>query len=212
VLSLLLAALYDQEPLLIFRVGKHLVYKMRTIKFSVIFKSSIRLNLLFFIFFSEILVSPPAISGEHNSSIPKIASKEAMEFAHAFGYAHGMQEKMRTPELRDTSPAFARIAAMPESELEEKLAEVYDVIASPDELSEVSKLIKTSGGKILARDYEVIVKKYGSDIQAYSDSLPILLRASVVEASHTPGWGAVRRIGRDARFFGLVLQRVMVSN
>jgi hypothetical protein len=162
--------------------------------------------LLYAICVSAIAVSSPAMSAS------KPASDKAVEFTRAFGDAHSLQKKMQMPELRDANPAFARIATMSEAELEQQLAEVYDVIASPDELSKVSELLKTPAGKLLAKDYEMIVKQYACDMLAYSNSLPVEQRSPVLEASRAPGWVAVRRIANDARYFGLILQRVMAAD
>ena len=137
------------------------------------------------------------------------ASTHAIQLVNAFGHARDMKERMQSPELRDANPAFARIATMPETELANLIAGVFDTIASAKELSEVSRLLKSRGGKILARDYNRILKDFACDVQAYSLAIPASVRSTVQDAGRSPGWLAMRRIGGDSRYFGLVLERVM---
>lgn len=154
---------------------------------------------------------PHAGSGGGSAPGPVGASKEAVELVLAFGHARDMKGRMQSPELRSANPAFARIAAMPEAELVQVIAGVFDTLASARELSDVSKLLKTPGGRLLAKDYDRIVKEFGGDVPVYALSLPSS-QVAVHEAGRMPGWAAVRRIGNDARYFEQVLRRVMAAD
>jgi hypothetical protein len=135
------------------------------------------------------------------------AYASALYVARELGYGRWLKSLIPAGSDSSVRPGTRGwyLATTPEKELDEAVARAFVKMASASELGQAEALLRTAGGKIIAKDYRSIAHDFGSDLLAFAETLPADQRPGVQALAKSAGWRVITRLDGDPRFASLVI-------